>query len=206
MEAANPDTPLRLRFLLDGRPVWEGTCDGIRRDVRESGHPAERVGYDFAPSVDATTGSVLTIEDGGGRRLRFMYGGHAVLEAPLEPASAPAEGDCAIYSHIDHFRHGRIQGWVLRGVAAPDGEKRLGGCKIALEREGVILVEVIADLDRPDVARGMAGDPRCGFVVAVPSLTGRRNSILRLFVMPERRELHGSPCVTAPVTMEAADG
>ncbi|WP_428375562.1 glycosyltransferase family 2 protein [Lichenicoccus sp.] len=211
MDAAAPEQPLFLRFLVDGTPVWEGPCDQPRKDVRDGGHPSERVGFSFAiPAAALGQGSDgghrLTIQDRRGAPVRMSFERCAQFEIALRDAPKPVVVLPPIESHIDVFRNGRIQGWVLRNAGTPEGGRRSGGCTVALVHEDRVVAQVKADLVRRDVARAMLGEAECGFVIEVPGslLALNRKTVLRLFLMPEWLELSGSPCVAAPSFANAA--
>jgi hypothetical protein len=67
------------------------------------------------------------------------------------------------------------------------------------------VAQAVAKLSRLDVAEAMEGEEQCGFVIDVPRsvLTSNKSSVVRLFIMPEQRELTGSPCILAPEFMSA---
>jgi hypothetical protein len=199
---AAPDEPVFLRFLLNGVAVWEGACTEPRPDVLKGGHSTDRVGFDFElpPGPMTQLGSTLTVEDRSGAPLAMSVGGQprhdVALVAPVEPDDPVGP----IYSHIDSLRNGRVQGWALRTVSAPEGQRLLGCCTVALIHQGQIVTHAVADIARPDVADAMQAEQRCGFIIDVPRLllSAGRNPVFRLFIMPERQELTGSPCLLAP--------
>ena len=196
-----PGEPVFLRFLVDGALAWEGACDGLRPDVRKSGQPTDRAGFDFRPGVEAPGKGehILTIEDRNGNPVRMIIGGQVRQEAALVPAVERAGPGRPVYSHIDSFRNGRVQGWVLRTIPTPEGPRLLGRCTVALVHGNGVVTQAVADIVRPDVAKAMNGEERCGFLIEVPrSLQSpNTNAVFRLLVMPERQELTGSPCVVA---------
>jgi hypothetical protein len=202
MNPEAPEKPLFLRFLVDGASVWEGVCDELRPDVRQGGHRTDRVGFDFKPPPDALAAGrpVLTIEDRDGIRLRMSVGGHVRHESVLTAIAERTEPGGPVYSHIDSFRNGRVQGWVLRTVLTPEGPRLLGRCTVALVNDGRIVTQAVADIDRADVAEAMKGEASCGFLIHAPRsmFSGASDRVFRLFVMPEWRELTGSPCIVAP--------
>lgn len=202
MDSETPGEPLFLRFLVDGALVWNRACNELRPDVREGGHPTGRVGFDFKLPPDTLVPSrhVLTVEDREGAPLRMSVGGHVRREITLSSAVERTEPGSPVYSHIDSFRNGRVQGWALRTVSTPEGPRLLGCCTVALLHGDRIVTQAVADIVRADVAEAMQGEERCGFLIEVPRslLSVGRNPVFRLFVMPERRELTGSPCVVAP--------
>ncbi len=198
-----PDEPVFLRFLVDGIAVWEGACRQLRPDVRAGGHPTDRVGFDFpVPQAALRRGPHrLTVEQRTGDAMQIAIDGTSRPEVKLAPAppqaERAAEAETIIYSHIDSFRRGRVQGWALRRGLTTEGPCLLGACTVALVHDGRIVAEVVADAVREDVASSMQGEARCGFTLDVPHslLQQSRNTVFRLFVMPERRELIGSPCL-----------
>jgi hypothetical protein len=199
MDQFAPDEPMFLRFLLDGALVWEGACDQERPDVRVGGHPTDRVGFDFMPTRGAAAGEyrILTIEDRNGAQVRASMGGRARYEITLASAVERLEPRGEVYSHVDSFKSGRVQGWVLRTVSTPEGPRLLGCCTVVLVHSETVVTQTVADIVREDVAEAMQGEARCGFVIEVPrSLLSA--SVFRLYIMPESRELVGSPCVLAP--------
>nr|WP_321983184.1 glycosyltransferase family 2 protein [uncultured Lichenicoccus sp.] len=202
LNQAAPEQPLVLRFVVDGLTVWEGACDQPREDVRKAGHPTDRVGFNFAiPASKSAPGEGrLTILDQAGRPVRMLHEQRSHLEIILREARKVAITAPPMVSHIDSFRNGRMQGWVLRNLVTPEGLHRSGGCTVALVHGDRIVAQVKADLVRRDVARAMSSTEECGFTIEVPPslLALDRKTVLRLFVMPERLELSGSPCVAAP--------
>ena len=209
MDVKAPEVPLFLRFRLDGIQVWEGVCDQVRKDVRDGGHPSDRVGFSFQIS-DASLGHgghELTIEDRDGSPVRMSFERSARFGITLRSVPRPVAVVPSIESHIDAFRNGRIQGWVLR-AGTPETPRRSGGCTVALVHEDRVVAHVKADSARFDVARAMQADPACGFVIEAPSslLASNRRTVLRLFVMPEWLELNGSPCVAAPSFANSVEG
>ena len=197
LDPAAPEEPLSLRFLVDGGIAWEGVCDGIRLDVRDAGHAVDRVGFDFRLAIPPGPGPhALTVEGKDGARLRMLVGGRPFAELLLEHVPAPADAGRASYSHIDSFRNGRVQGWVLRTVPTPERTRLLGGCTIALVHRGRVVAQATADLPRKDVADATGGEERCGFALDVPRAL-LSEMVLRVFVMPDMLELNGSPCVAS---------
>ena len=200
-----PDEPVFLRFLVDGMAVWEGACQQARPDVLAGGHPTDRVGFDFpVPQAALHRGPHrLTVEDRLIGPMHIAIDGASrpdveLTSAPLQAAAErPAEAETVIYSHIDSFRRGWVQGWVLRRRLSTEGFCLLGSCAVALVHDGQVVAETVADAVREDVACSMQGEARCGFTIEVPRalLQRNRNAVFRLFVMPERRELTGSPCI-----------
>ena len=208
MDATAPEEPLFLRFRLDGIQVWEGMCDQVRKDVRDGGHPSERVGFSFA-IPDAALGHgdhELTIEDRNGSPVRMSFERSARFGITLRNVPKPVVVVPPIESHIDAFRNGRIQGWVLRNAGTSTAPRRSGGCTVALVHDERVVAQVKADLVRRDVARAMQSDEECGFVIELPAslLAVNRKAVLRLFVTPDWLELSGSPCITAPSFANAA--
>ena len=201
VDPAAPDEPVFLRLLVDGVPIWEGTCAEDRRDVLKGGHPTGQVGFDHRLPLDGTIqiGGLLTIQDRSGTPMQLLVAGRAQHEVALTSVAERTDLTSPIYSHIDSFRNGRVRGWVLRTVATPEGLRLLGCCTVALVHQGRIVLSAVADAVRPDVAAALQGEAKCGFMIEAPrSLLSERDLVIRLFVMPERRELTGSPCVLAP--------
>lgn len=201
--AAAPQEATFLTFRVNGDIMWSGICDQPRPDVRGSGIPTEAVGFNFALESGSARGAVLTAEDASGRRLRMTTGSLSRDEYPL--VEALPSGDPAsmgeIYSHVDSFRNGRIQGWALRSIPTPEGPRLLGGCTIAVIYEGRVVARAVAGISRPDVSVAMQSDDRCGFLVNVPRHVAapERSATFRLTVMPENQEIAGSPCIAAPM-------
>jgi hypothetical protein len=202
LDTAAPEKPVFLRFLVDGALVWDGPCTESRLDVRSSGHPTDRVGFDFKflSNASGPQPHLLTVEDRVGTPMRMLTGGGAQNHIMLAPAVERVEPGGPIYSHIDSFRNGRVQGWALRTITTPEGPRLLGCCTVALVHQGRVVAHAVADVVRSDVAEAMQGEQRCGFVIEVPRSLASAESdpVFRLFVMPEHHELTGSPCVLAP--------
>jgi hypothetical protein len=199
----DPATPVVLRFLVNGTLVWGGPCVALRTDVRQEGHATGHVGFGFSiPPGMAEAGEMeLTAEEGEGQRVRLSVQGRIRMAVSLTQAEGlpPA---ASIHSHLDSFRNGRVQGWVLRSVATPDGARLLGRCTVVLASQGHVISQVVADMARPDVGKALRGEDACGFVIEVPR---QRHPVFRLYVLPEWQELAGSPCVPAPA-FESANG
>ena len=98
-----------------------------------------------------------------------------------------------------------MQGWALRRGLSSGGYRLLGCCTVALVHDGKVVAEVVADAVREDVAGSMQGEAHCGFILEVPRalLQQNRNAVFRLFVMPERHELSGSPCIATSGLLNA---
>jgi len=202
MDIAAPLQPISLRFLLDGTVAHEAVCDQPRPDVRKAGQPTDRVGFDFVPPPrlsSCRTPQLLTVEDDTGMALRMSICRKGCDAIALAAIAEPPDPKLPIYSHIDSFVGGRVQGWVLRTVATPEQNRLLGCCTVVLAHAGRIISQTVADIVRDDVAKAMHGEARCGFQIEVPRslLSQDHNPIVRLFIMPEQRELAGSPCVIA---------
>ena len=202
LDPRNPIEPMRLRFLLDGIPVWEGRCDQSRPDVKKNGQLTDRVG--FSVEVDrgalGTGPKVLSITDAFGTALKMFVAGQNCWSISLAPVSEAQTTISAVHSHIDSFRNARVQGWVLRTVTTPAGPRLLGCCTVVLVHDGLVVAQQVADAVRPDVALALNSEERCGFTLEVPRalMAKHRTRIFRVFCMPEQFELAGSPCVLAP--------
>lgn len=115
-DRANPGQPARLRFRIDGRVVWEGTCNDPRPDVKDAGYPTELVGFSFEP-VDAVAGGMLTIETLGGAPLVMMDGREARSETLVPAVQHIAEE--RVQREPPHVAHaGTAPGTVRHAVSA----------------------------------------------------------------------------------------
>ncbi len=203
MDPEAPDAPVFLRFRVNGETVWEGLCDAPRPDVAAS-HPGGNVGFAFVlpAHVRPDKANILTVESRGGVPLQVAVDGQGCTEVTLRSPDEKRDARGHIHSHIDSFRNGRIQGWVLRSVATPDGPRLLGGCSVMVVQDGRIVGQATADLPRPDVAQALRGEERCGFAMQIPRAQ-LSASVFRVLVMPDRQELDGSPCVLTSVPAAA---
>ena len=202
LDPGNPAEPMRLRFLLDGIPLWEGPCDQSRPDVKKNGQLTDRVGFSFEVDRGAlgSTPGILSITDALGTALNIFVAGQNCPSIPLAPVSEAQTTVSTVHSHIDSFRNARVQGWVLRTVITPAGSRLLGCCTVVLVHDGLVVAQQTADALRPDVALALNSEDRCGFTLEVPRafMAKHRTRIFRVFCMPEQLELAGSPCVLAP--------
>jgi hypothetical protein len=197
---AKPDEPVTLRFLVDGVLVWDGACDLSRPDIVKCGLPNGHVGFDIRLPFLAPGPGILRIEDRHATPMQMLVEGHATYEFALPLAAVNHVHSHKIYSHIDSFRNGRVQGWALRKIETPEGARLLGCCTVAIVQQDRIIGQTIADTVRLDVAEAMQSEPRCGFNIEIPRPTASvgSNIVFGLFIMPERHEVAGSPCVMAP--------
>ena len=80
-----PERQIHLRFLVDDALIWEGTCDGLRLDVRKDGHGTGYAGFDFAiTELETAPPHMLRIEDIFGHRLTFMRYNMPMTEMALD--------------------------------------------------------------------------------------------------------------------------
>ena len=178
MDPDTPETPVFLRFRVNGETVWEGVCNAARPDVAAA-HSGENVGFAFVLPAHIRQGeaNILTVENRDGVPLPMAFHGHGRTEVTLDFPAGAVETRDRVHSHIDSFRNGRIQGWVLRSVSTPEGTRLLGGCTVIVVQDGRIVGQVTADVPRPDVAQALRGEERCGFACR----SRGRSSRLRCF-------------------------
>jgi hypothetical protein len=195
-----PDEPVTLRFHVDGVLVWDGACNLSRPDVVKCGLPTDHVGFDIKLPFLAPGPGILSIEDRHGMPMQMLIAGHATYEFALPLVAVNQVPSQKIYSHIDSFRNGRVQGWALRTIETPEGPRLLGYCTVAVVQQDRIIGHTVADAVRLDVAEALQSEPRCGFNIEIPrsSAAVGSNIVFSLFIMPERYEVAGSPCVMAP--------
>ncbi len=189
-----PAIPLYLQFLIDGAAVYEGTCKQLRPDVLASGLGSEQVGFSFAPPKHIRDGRrhVLTVWDSEGAPMKMFVGGVERIEVDLFTNGAILADEAPLcFGYVDSFKDGRMHGWVLRAIGMPDGTRLLGRNTVGLLCKGEIVVRVLADVARPDVAQVMRGEAECGFAFDVPErfLTGESRSSWKVVLMPEMHEL-----------------
>lgn len=202
-DKSSPEQSVFLNFRVNERIIWSGICDQPRPDVRESGVPTEAVGFNFLLPDGVLAGSTLMVDDAVGARQRLIVSSIERDDYPLAEAQAgmgPASAG-EIYSHVDSFKNGRIQGWALRSVPTPEGPRLLGSCTIAVTYDGQVVARAVAGIPRPDVSVAMQSDDRCGFLIDIPRHLGNPSvgATFKLLVLPENQEIVGSPCLAAPV-------
>ncbi|MDE1883225.1 MAG: glycosyltransferase family 2 protein [Rhodospirillales bacterium] len=185
-----PAESLRMRVVIDAMIEDVVTCDLYREDSRLVNLANSRIGFSYRIPE--------RYWDGVRHVLRFT----ALDGTPL-PISSRAGGAVEQYSFVlekpvrlmavvDGMVDGLIQGWALR-VDDKAGTK-LGGVRILVTHEGQPVAELLADQFRGDVATAVGCDAACGFAFAPPPELRRREQVtLRLFSLPEREELSGSP-------------
>ena len=185
-----PAESLQMRVVIDAMIEGVVTCDLHRDDSRLVNLANSRIGFSYRIPE--------RYWDGVRHVLRFT-----ALDGTALPISSRAGGAVEQYSFVlekpvrlmavvDGMVDGLIQGWALR-VDDKAGTK-LGGVRILVTHEGQPVAELLADQFRGDVAAAVGCDAACGFAFAPPPELRRREQVtLRLFSLPEREELSGSP-------------
>lgn len=186
----NPAESLKLRVIIDDVITDVLDCDLRREDSRLVNLANDRIGFTY--EIPAR------FRDGVHHRLCF-----ATLDGALMPMGSRAGGAGFEYSFVleepvrllavvDGLVDGLIQGWALR-VDDRAGTKT-GGVRLLAMHEGQPVAEVLADQFRGDVAEALGADSACGFAFALPPELRRRERLeIKIFSLPEREELSGSP-------------
>lgn len=201
MDMARPEIPVQLKFLIDGVVVYDSACDGSRLDVLANGLKSGQVGFSFVPPDSVSDGRrhFLTMQDAGGSPMTMLVEQIERCEVDILATGPASVASLASIGNVDGVYHGRVHGWVLRSIDTPEGRRLLGRTTVALQYEGHIVTQMTADMERLDVAGSLKGEAECGFALQVPSalLDVEEEKTFRIFLMPEMRELEGSPCVMA---------
>ncbi|MBU6419084.1 MAG: glycosyltransferase family 2 protein [Proteobacteria bacterium] len=185
-----PAQSLKMRVAIDGAIEDIVICDLHRDDSRLVNLANSRIGFSYRIperywdgvrhgirfyALDGTALPISSREGGAVEEYSF------VLEKPVR-----------LMAVVDGMVDGLIQGWALR-VDDTAGTK-LGGVRVLVTHEGQPIAELLADQFRGDVAEAIGCDAACGFAFAPPPELRRRERVtLKLFSLPEREELNGSP-------------
>lgn len=156
VDPAACDAPVRARFLVNGLSVWEGTCDGDRPDVRQSGQASAHVGFAFEvpPAGSPMERRTLTAEGPDGTPLLLLMDGQAHDSIQLCQAEASCDPPIVV---IDEANASRIRGWSIDPGCS--GEPVLLRFLIG----GRIAWEGACDVLRPDLIQGGHPTGRAGF-------------------------------------------
>lgn len=191
VDFAAPAKSLKMRVVIDGTIEDVIVCDAPRADSALVNQMNANIGFSYVIPE--------RFKDGMRHVLCF-----ATLDGAVVPMSSRGGGAAQEYnfvlqkparllSLVDGIVDGLVQGWVLR--VDDKAKTRLGGVRVLATHEGIPVAEVVADLFRGDVAEAVGGgDVACGFALTLPPELRRRERVkLRLFALPGREELVGSP-------------
>lgn len=195
------ESPVLIKFLVDGNTIHEAVCDGERQDVLDSGQGPLRVGFAFSLPERLNDGRRhgLSLRDEFNAPLMMLVEGFPRVEIDLVPGEGSTASKPDIISHIDSFKDGHVQGWVLRMRETSEGPRLFGKVTVALFYNGQFVLQEVAEMERSDVAESLNGEISCGFRIEIPTqlLSNNQEKVLRLYTIPELRELTGSPCIRA---------
>ncbi len=181
--------PVRLRVLVDGIAVGTVVADEFRADLLAAGEGDGRHGFRFTlPHGLAGPRHAVSVQRASD--------GAELLNSPAMVAAVPsaAAEQAPLAGALDVATRDRLRGWACTaGCDAP----------VALQvlDNGVKLVRILANADRPDVRAAGHGSGRHGFDIAIP---GGLSPLTR-HVLEVRRESDGAPLPGAPAVIEAAN-
>ncbi|WP_428395666.1 glycosyltransferase family 2 protein [Lichenicoccus sp.] len=189
-----------LRVLIDGAEQGSVLCDLARPDVLASGVGKEHVGFRFAINPAFLDGATHSLEfrDADGCPVAMAVGAVRRTAFGFRDRFSPE-----LFSAVDEMQQSVLRGWAACR-RAPDGPIE-GSLELLVCVNGEEVATVRADRPRPDVAASLGCDSACGFAVRLPA--AYRSPVaqeFRLFVMPERVELSGSPLVTSVIAHDHA--
>jgi O-antigen biosynthesis protein len=185
-DEAAPLEPTTLCFHIDGDHFADVVCDGIRRDVKKSGHPSHLVGFSRPIPLRYFDGEPHKVEcrSRNGRSVNALTRGHEVLEFNFPPV--------VIMGRVDGLRDGALRGWALR--LDRDTGCLHGGLQVLVSMQGHPVAQLTARSSRADVAKAHDCDPCCGFTYCPPAqLVAGRIVEFDFRVIPGGHMLTGSP-------------
>ncbi|MDG6094007.1 glycosyltransferase family 2 protein [Acetobacter sp. AN02] len=188
-----PERPVQIHVLIDHQQVATLTCDVEREDIRHRlGVSSGRLGFRFLIPEAFIDGQVHV--------LGFRLPDRSVLPVMFTEKPGEAGEECRFrlnsgyqfISCLDDVAGGRLRGWVQR--RDPFTGELSGGCTVLISMDDAPLMQAKADRYRGDVAGVVGGDPECGFEATIPRHLRRSGEVeLRVTVLPEGRDLEGSP-------------
>ncbi|WP_419730802.1 Hint domain-containing protein [Lichenicola sp.] len=208
--AREPDGAVaRLRILDNGRTIGIVDADLLRPDLVVTGIGDGRHAFEFAVpgGLDPRVRHVIQVQR--------VLGGAELGSSPvfLDPAADDADGsgphvlpvlaDAEVedgrYGHLDRVERGLIKGWAWNRLE-PNHP-----VAVQVFADGHLLVRVVANAYRHDLAAAGIGSGRHGFEVELPAeLSPRSRHVLHVRIENSHRELLGSPVAIEPAT--AFDG
>lgn len=187
----NPNIPVKLDVISDGKDILQVECKAIREDVADAGAPTATVGFSFTPPS--------SILDGKLHRISFCSeaGATSIFFQGVQVEEVKFSGlvQDKIRSYVDGNNGGVIRGWALSGNRVV-GFK--GGHDILVTCEGEKVEQIRADRYRGDVGKVLSCDPYCGFQFS-PPLFFRKSypQNFHFYMLPEMEELENSPYFTS---------
>lgn len=184
------EEPISLNVFVDDVLLSRTLCDISRNDVKNSKVGKENVGFFLRLPRDVLDGNRrnISITDTRGRPVKFYMKGKRFERYFFAETFAPE-----IIGQVDEPQNAALRGWV---AVARDVERQHfeTGCHVLVCLGNRPVGSVIADLPRPDVAAAHGISARCGFIFPVPGeLRDGTLQTFRIFVLPEKVELKGSP-------------
>ena len=192
-----PLEPTTLSFLIDGENSGTVLCDTVRLDVKNSGHPSQRVGFSCCIPLRYFDGELHKVEcwDVNGRHVRAVAPNNESMEFRFKPVT--------IIGRVDGLRDGAVRGWALRYDRDPG--RLNGGLQILVTMQGHPVAQISAHVSRGDVAKSHDCDANCGFVFHPPQhLVAGRTIEFDFRVIPGGHVLSGSPVSVNFPSMETA--
>lgn len=208
--AREPDGQVaRLRILDNGRTIGIVDAELLRPDLAETRIGDGRHGFEFAVpgGLDPRVRHVIQVQrvlDGAelGASPVFLdpAAGDADGSVPhVLPVLAGAAAEDGRYGHLDKVERGLIKGWAWNRL---DPNHPVA---VQVFSDGHLLVRVVANAYRHDLAAAGIGSGRHGFEVELPAeLSPRSRHVLHVHIENSHRELLGSPVAIEPAN--AFDG
>lgn len=152
---------IHVQLTEGAEPIDSVLADILREDLGREGHADVRHGFAILVPDRLRDGRPHTLSVVVTSTGEALAGGPCTYEA--EPANAASvEPDADFLGYVDGIRDGAIHGWVMNGGNV---EERVA----LLLRDGdTILGDIVADLDRKDLAAAGYADTRHGFLFPIP--------------------------------------
>lgn len=192
-DRAAPDMSVRLQVMVNGVVLGEVVADALRTDLVKAGEGHGRYGFSFPIAGGLAPGlrhvvEVCRAEDG-----QALQCSPTVVE-PAARVVATGSGSATPFQGVlDQCDRDRIAGWAWQpGVDTP----------LALQvlDNGVPLVRILANRDRPDLRAAGIGNGRHGFDIIVPGgLSPLSRHVLEIRRESDGAALPGTPVVLDPV-------
>ena len=182
----------KLTFCVDKEAFTSTACNVKRPDVLLVRGSMD-VGFQVPLPARALDGKkhVLGIRDLYGEVVPFFWQG-----APVTTCSFFGTYDRPFLCDMDGPTSNFIKGWVLQ--EDPETRTMRGGCDVLVTCDDAIVSYIKADRYRSDVAMVTGGQDNCGFQFTPPPRYRKSYpQTFRFFLMPDKRELKGSPYTTS---------
>lgn len=191
-----PHLPARVHVLIDNQEIDQILCNRPRPDVEEGlGLTGLPLGFEYEIPEQ--------FFDGEPHRIGFRLSNRASLLA-IDPDNAAERVDHLVFDGkipvryeavLDGIKRGVLRGWALQSTRKTP---RRGGVLLKITVDGAQIAQVRADRYRGDVAAALNCDPNCGYEVVLPTrLRSSAPRQFRAFILPDGKEVDGSPYVTS---------